>query len=110
MRPLVALSRLSLGFSLVTASILAQDTSPLPETKPLTLQGDLSAQMVAGIDTFLTREAEESIAKRPGYWHRDFSSAEAYEKSVEPNRQRFREIVGAVDKRLPIEALELIET
>ena len=33
----------------------------LPATQPLTLQGDLSAQMVAGIDKFLMREIEQSV-------------------------------------------------
>src|ERR1039458_3806149 len=35
---------------------LAQDV--LPNTQPLILQGDISTQMVAGIDKFLDRELE----------------------------------------------------
>ena len=33
-------------------------------------------------------------------WNRDFSSVEAYEKSITTNRERFREYIGAVDERL----------
>ena len=85
---------------------LAQEA--LPGTQPLTLEGDLSAQMVAGIDQFLTRETAESIAARQSYWQRDFSSAAAYETSVPPNRERLRRIIGAVDARLPVPALEFV--
>lgn len=55
--------------------------------------------MVAGIDKFLLREIEESISKRESFWHRDFSSPEAYDKSIEPNRERLRRMIGAVDER-----------
>src|SRR6266404_3323442 len=86
----------------------AQNVAVLPGTQPLTLQGDLSAQMVAGIDAFLSREIERSVAERQIFWKRDFSSAAAYEKSVEPNRERLRKIIGATDARLPVVALELV--
>src|SRR5262245_9523252 len=66
----------------------ATDATLLPGCKPLTLEGDLSAQMVAGIDRFLMREIERSVQERRKLWQRDFSSVEAYEKSVQPNRER----------------------
>ena len=72
------------------------------------MQGDLSAQMVAGIDRFLLRELEQSLINRQKFWQRDFSSREAYEKSVQPLRERLREIIGAVDQRLPVAALEFV--
>ncbi|MGI6074529.1 MAG: dienelactone hydrolase family protein [Fermentimonas sp.] len=40
--------------------------------------------------------------QREKYWNRDFSSPEKYDSSVSPNRNRFREILGAVDVREPI--------
>jgi dienelactone hydrolase len=80
----------------------------LPDTQPLTLPGDLSTQMVAGIDVFLTRETKRSIGERQQYWQRDFSSIQAYETSVEPNRERLRRMIGAVDARLPVAALDLL--
>ena len=74
----------------VCCASLAQEV--LPDTQPLTLQGDLSAQMVAGIDRFLTRETAQSVGERQKYWQRDFSSVEAYDQSVQPNRERLRTI------------------
>lgn len=82
----------------------------LPGTRPLALQGDLSAQMVEGIDKFLLREIERSTAERPRSWKRAFASREAYEQSIAPNRERFRKFIGAVDGRLPVAELEYIES
>jgi dienelactone hydrolase len=85
--------------------------SPAPTgTTPLKLEGDLSAQMVAGISTFLDRKTDATVAKRAAAWKRDFSSVEAYNLSVAPNRQRLKRIIGAVDERLPVEALNYVAT
>jgi dienelactone hydrolase len=73
---------------------------PLPGTKPLTRSGDIASELVAGVDRFLLRQIDESTAKRPGYWKRDLSSAEAYAASVEPNRKRLAHILGARDQRV----------
>jgi dienelactone hydrolase len=89
----------ALVLSLALAASTAQDLKPLPGTTPLTLDGDLSAQMVAGADKFLLRELERSPATRSNLWKRDFSSPAAYQKSINPNRERFRKIIGAVDSR-----------
>ena len=86
----------------------AQDV--LPGSQPLSLQGDLSAQMVAGIDKFFTRELEQSLTGREQFWHRDFSSPAAYDHSVQTNRERLRKIIGAVDERLPVTALEFVSS
>ena len=93
---------------LLVESLAAQ--TPLPGTKPLTMKGDLAAQMVAGIDKYLTRELAASVAKRKEFWKQDFSSPEAYAKSVEPNRQRLRKILGIIDERLPVKDLEYVAT
>src|SRR5436190_19297450 len=85
----------------------AQETAVLPGTQPLTMQGDLSVQMVAGIDKFLLRETERSADERKKFWNPDFSSIEAYEKSTQPHRERLRKIIGAVDTRLPASAFEI---
>ena len=80
----------------------AEPGTALPGTEPLTLTGDLSAQMVAGIDKFLLREIDQSVTNRAKFWKRDLSSREAYENSVQANRERLRQIIGAVDPRVPI--------
>ncbi|HEY8503044.1 MAG TPA: hypothetical protein VIL46_00580, partial [Gemmataceae bacterium] len=73
----------------------------LPGTEPLTREGDIAAQMVEGIDRYLMRELAASVGKREQFWKPDFSSPEAYRKSVEPNRERLKKIIGVMDERLP---------
>jgi dienelactone hydrolase len=83
---------------------------PLPGTKPLAMQGDIASEMVAGVDRFLLREIEKSVERRAKHWKRDFSSPEAYEKSIEPNRKRLAHILGIRDPRVPFDAPELVGT
>jgi len=90
-------------------SVFAQPER-LPNTDPLRLEGDISAQMVEGIDRFLMREIEKSVVSRSQFWQRDFSSPDAYEKSIQPNRERLRRMIGAADERIPVKALELVGT
>src|SRR3954454_20929004 len=86
------------------------DSRQLPGTEPLTLQGDLAEQMVAGLGHFLARETEASQSERAARWERDVSSHAGYVRSVEPNRERFRRLTGVVDAREPVAALELVAT
>jgi dienelactone hydrolase len=83
-----------------------RDTSHLAGTELLTLEGDLAAAMVAGIDRFLDRETEAALARRAASWRRDLSSPAAYAASVAPNRERLRRAIGAVDARVPAPAIE----
>lgn len=94
---------------LVILCAFAAEAQPLPGTQPLTMQGDLAAQMVAGIDRLLDREIEVSVARRAAHWQRDFSSHERYVQSIAPNRQRFLRIIGATDPRAPVE-MQLLAT
>jgi dienelactone hydrolase len=87
-----------------------QSLSVLPGTAPLTAQGDLASQMVDGIQRFLLRRAEEAAQERPRLWKRDYRSADDYNGSVSPNRERFRQIIGAVDPRVPAKGPELVGT
>ena len=73
----------------------------LPGTAEMTWEGDLSARMVSGIDRFLMRRLEAASEGREAFWNRDFSSESGYARSVEANRERFRKIVGVVDRRSP---------
>ncbi|MBM4050271.1 MAG: hypothetical protein FJ279_34685, partial [Planctomycetes bacterium] len=77
----------------------ASEAQPLAGTEPLTMEGDLAAQMVAGIGRFLLREIEASVGRRAQHWKPDCSSPENYAKSVAPNRQRFLKRIGVVDAR-----------
>ncbi|REJ94742.1 MAG: hypothetical protein DWQ34_08395, partial [Planctomycetota bacterium] len=69
----------------------------LAGTEPLVMNEPLDVVMVRGINYFAEREIADSPNRRPAKWNRDYSSVEAYEQSVEPNRERLREIIGAVD-------------
>jgi dienelactone hydrolase len=64
--------------------------------------------MVAGIDAYLMRELAASPEKRMQFWKPDFSSPEAYAKSVEPNRQWLKKILGMVDERKKFDDIEYV--
>jgi hypothetical protein len=87
---------------------LAQEV--FPGTQPLIFHADVITQMLGGVDRFPTRETAQSIRERQKYWQRDFSSGEAYDRSVQPNRGRLRAIIGATDARLPVTALEVVDS
>jgi dienelactone hydrolase len=70
---------------------------PLPDTRPLSLTGDIASELVAGVDRFLLKQIDLSAASRAKYWKRDFSSHDAYRVSVEPNRRRLAHILGVRD-------------
>jgi len=79
----------------------------LPGTKPFETAAsgrELAAQMVEGISRYLDQALARSPGERQRLWRRDFSSPEAYERSIEENRRRFRKVIGAVDERVPFEA------
>ncbi|MCA9116241.1 MAG: hypothetical protein KDA79_14245, partial [Planctomycetaceae bacterium] len=83
---------------------------PLEGTQPLQLEEPLDEFMVRGIDEYALRKLHQARAGQEQYWKRDTSSVEAYLKSIEPNRKRFREITGAVDQRTPGRGIELLAT
>ncbi len=91
---------ISIGMFNSVAS-LAQQRSPeiLPGTSRLELTGDIASQLVAGVDVFLLRELKQSVARRKGHWQRDFSSADAYQQSIEPHRMRLAHLLGVRDQR-----------
>lgn len=74
----------------------------LPGTTQLTMEGDLSVKMLDGAHNFIEEKIKESASNRLKFWHRDLTSIEAYEKSVEPNRKRFMKIIGVEDKAEPL--------
>ena len=82
----------------------------LAGTKPLDLQGDIASQLVSGVDQFLLSELERSEGRRERFWHRDYSSPEAYRASIATNRARLAHILGVRDRRVPFQAPELVST
>lgn len=87
-----------------------QSVEAYPGTTPLTVEGDIASEMIDGIDRFLLQEIDASVEGRAKHWNRDFSSPEAYNKSIEPNRKRLAHILGVRDERIPFDAPELIAT
>jgi cephalosporin-C deacetylase-like acetyl esterase len=85
----------------------AESPEFLPGTVKLDLTQPLDEVMVDGINRFALLELKDSPNSRAKYWHRDF---QAYEASVEPNRQHLRTILGVVDARVPAPGFELIAT
>ncbi len=74
----------------------------LPGTKPLAGDRDLSVKMLDGAHKFIEEKIHISSFNRLKLWNRDFSSQEAYEKSVDPNRKRFMKYIGVEDKSVPL--------
>lgn len=75
----------SLGFGVMNSIEAADATSsvgtdenqlpnPLPGTRPLTITGDLAAQMVQGIHKYLIQATTDSVSDRSRFWKRDFTS------------------------------------
>jgi dienelactone hydrolase len=86
----------------LTMPAYAEPPATLPDTKALTEDGDLSVKMLDGAHRFTERKIEDSIKTREKLWKRDASSREAYEKSIQTNRDSFRKIIGVVDARVPV--------
>jgi len=86
------------------------DQLPLTGTSKLSQEGDLADQLVQGVDRFLLRELAESVKDRATFWKRDFTSPEAYQQSVEKNRQRLAFILGVRDERVPFDEPELVSS
>jgi len=99
------LAAIGLGTNLAAAEPIALPPT-LPGTQPLTIDRPLDEVMVEGIDRFALKEIERAAASRAERWQRDVSSPEAYQKSLSPYRERFRQYIGAVDPRVPGRGIE----
>ena len=97
--------------TLVLAMICSTVTAdPLPDTQPLKWEGDIASRLVEACDAFLLRQLEASILRRESHWHRDISSAKAYEKSIADKRQQFARILGVRDERTAFTGLTIQAT
>ncbi|MCC7339052.1 MAG: dienelactone hydrolase family protein [Pirellulaceae bacterium] len=84
--------------------------SALQGTTPLTMEGDIAARLVEGVDRFLLQEIERSIALREQHFQRDFTSPVVYQRSLKPNRERLAHILGVRDERPAFDALEFVSS
>ncbi len=109
-----------LGFTLALGSSGAQTARAggdaasgqdhLPGSSLLVTQDNLIELSVRQWNEFLLRQIEEGRAARTRYWRRDLSSPEAFERSVQANRDRLRRWIGVVNKRLPNPVFEITGT
>ncbi len=106
--------RVLLAFPVVAIALAngsaTEGSEPLPGTQPLSIDRPLDVIMVEGIDRFTLREIDQSRSLRESHWERDYAGVDAYVASIRPNRERFRQIIGAVDPRVKADGLELIAT
>ncbi|MFM8327943.1 MAG: hypothetical protein ACKN9U_24035, partial [Pirellulaceae bacterium] len=96
---------------LIPPSVAPAQAPPavLPQTAPLTMQGDIASELVAGVDRFLLRELDASLEKRKRNWPRPeagSSDLASWKKAIEPLREKLRYRIGLADQ--PIADPELI--
>jgi hypothetical protein len=92
----------SIALGLWCVPLSAAEIKPLPATAPLDWEGEPADRMMDGLHRYIEGKIAESIGRRERLWKRDFSSPEAYAKSVEPNRERLKKILGVVDSRVAV--------
>lgn len=100
---------LLIGLLLALTSDALAD-GPLPGTESLDIDRPLDVLMVEGIDRFALREIKLARQDRESRWTRDYTNASAYQSKLAPHRERFRQIIGAVDARVDARGLELVTT
>src|SRR5688572_13671204 len=92
--------RTHLAFCLVLSIPITAAAQPLPGTKPLESKDDLARVMLDGIHRYLDKATVLAAKDRAKYWKPDFSSVQAFDKSVAGNRERFRKMIGVIDARV----------
>ncbi|MBI2425375.1 MAG: dienelactone hydrolase family protein [Candidatus Hydrogenedentes bacterium] len=93
--PIVWIARMALACCVLAATASAQ--GPLPGTEALDASTDFAVEMVAGINTWLTRETETARNARGNHWAFDVTDVAAHAAK----RAHLRTIIGANDPRLP---------
>ena len=72
---------------------------------PYQQHADITSRWINDRQRLLRNETEDYLRsvilnyepRRADHWHRDYTSLDAFEKSVEPNRRRWREAVGVFE-------------
>ncbi|MES2221381.1 MAG: dienelactone hydrolase family protein [Acidobacteriota bacterium] len=72
----------------------------LAGTSALLQQADFAEQMEDGMRRFLLQRLQQTPQERTRLWQWDYRSAQNYQQSISPHRERFRHIIGAVDARV----------
>lgn len=108
-RRLTLRSRIALVFIVGGANTPALSDDPAGSPVPLAgtallewTEEDLSGRLMDGAHEFVERKIDESIESRHRFWHYDFSTPSSYTESIESNRERLQEIIGAEDPRVRV--------
>ncbi len=109
-RTLAALMFMAVAEQISMADDTGAPAAALPGTERLEWTNDIASRMVADADRFLLREIKLSVQRRTQFWRRDQSSTAAYDRSIEPNRQRLAHILGVRDARTAFDGLTLVGT
>src|SRR5690606_25343678 len=72
--------------------------SVLPGTTAWTPQEQLDVQLMDGAHRYIERQIDGARDSRAQYWTRDLSSPAACAQSGAANRERFRTLIGAVNR------------
>jgi len=93
-------ARIFFGVALVVLAFIgqAQPAATLPQTAPLATVGDLSAQMVEGIDRWLLRETERVASNRMVLWSEAMASQQSRDDFLTTKRRQLSEMIGDVDR------------
>lgn len=92
----------SFSFYQTTPNLEKSGFDGLAGTSPLLSAADISSGLLEEAHSFIEKKIHEAATQRGDRWKRDFSSLQQYEKSIEPNRRRFRQYLGIEDKTLPV--------
>ena len=95
-------ARVCLTAVLVAPLAAAESAAPdvLSGTQPLDWPDeDLSARLMDGAHRFVERKIADAARERSRYWQSDATSLAACAASIGENREKLREILGAVDPR-----------
>lgn len=87
---------------------LESDNSRLPDTDSLTIEGDVAAQMIAGIHRYLDRELAAADNEADTNLQSLADSPDTRAAHVSEKRQEFAHNIGVIDARKPIAALEFV--
>lgn len=58
--------------------------------------------IIDGVRLYHEKRLASLKPQRENYWNRSFSNSKTYSLSIEPNRNHFRKILGAIDEREPV--------
>lgn len=87
---------------------LDSDAPSLPDTEPLAIEGDVAAQMIAGIHRYLDREIAAADGDAETALRSLADAGDAIAARSDEKRQEFARYAGVIDEREPVTALEFV--